>query len=130
SPGDATIVIPTPLATLGCSICYDLRFPELYRALARDGAELLLVPSAFTFPTGAAHWDVLCRARAVENQCFLLAATQVGPSPNVPTAPIARSGCGFARLGDMIMPAAWSTRDTAATTNTHSTHALGWRVAR
>lgn len=82
SPGDATVVVPTPLATLGCSVCYDLRFPELYRALARDGAEVLLVPSAFTFPTGAAHWDVLCRARAVENQCFLLAANQVGPSPH------------------------------------------------
>ena len=81
-PGDAAVVARTPLAILGCSICYDLRFPELYRRLARDGAEVLLVPSAFTRPTGAAHWDVLCRARAIENQCFLLAANQTGRSPH------------------------------------------------
>jgi len=80
--GDAPVVVPTALATLGCSICYDLRFPELYRRLARDGAEVLLVPSAFTRPTGAAHWDVLCRARAIENQCYLLAANQTGRSPH------------------------------------------------
>jgi len=80
--GETPVVVPTALANLGCSICYDLRFPELYRALARDGAEVLLVPSAFTFPTGAAHWEVLCRARAIENQCHLLAANQVGPSPH------------------------------------------------
>ena len=81
-PGDRTVVVPTPAATLGCSICYDLRFPELYRRLAKGGAEILLVPSAFTFPTGAAHWDVLCRARAIENQCYLLAANQTGESPH------------------------------------------------
>jgi predicted amidohydrolase len=81
-PGDRAVVVPTPPATLGCSICYDLRFPELYRRLARDGAEVLLVPSAFTFPTGAAHWEVLCRARAIENQCYLLAANQTGTSPH------------------------------------------------
>jgi deaminated glutathione amidase len=80
--GDGAVVVRTRLATLGCSICYDLRFPELYRELARAGAEVLLVPSAFTAPTGAAHWDVLCRARAVENQCYLLAANQSGPSPH------------------------------------------------
>jgi predicted amidohydrolase len=80
--GDAPVVVATPLARLGCSICYDLRFPELYRRLAADGAEVLLVPSAFTFPTGAAHWDVLCRARAIENQCYLLAANQTGASPH------------------------------------------------
>jgi predicted amidohydrolase len=80
--GDEPVVVRTSLATLGCSICYDLRFPELYRRLAADGAEVLLVPSAFTFPTGAAHWDVLCRARAVENQCYLLAANQTGASPH------------------------------------------------
>jgi len=80
--GDTTVVVPTALATLGCSICYDLRFPELYRRLATAGAEVLLVPSAFTFPTGAAHWDVLCRARAIENQCYLLAANQTGTSPH------------------------------------------------
>jgi predicted amidohydrolase len=81
-PGDEPLVARTPIATLGCSICYDLRFPELYRRLAHDGAEVLLVPSAFTFPTGAAHWEVLCRARAIENQCYLLAANQTGASPH------------------------------------------------
>ncbi len=81
-PGDDVVVARTPLAALGCSVCYDLRFPELYRRLEHDGAEVLLVPSAFTRPTGAAHWDVLCRARAVENQCYLLAANQTGPSPH------------------------------------------------
>jgi predicted amidohydrolase len=80
--GDAPVVVHTALATLGCSVCYDLRFPELYRRLAGDGAEVLLVPSAFTSPTGAAHWEVLCRARAIENQCYLLAANQWGPSPH------------------------------------------------
>ncbi len=64
--------------TLGLSICYDLRFPELYRALALRGAEILLVPSAFTHFTGAAHWEVLLRARAIENGCFVVAPNQTG----------------------------------------------------
>jgi len=64
--------------TLGLSICYDLRFPELYRALAARGAEVLLVPSAFTHVTGAAHWEVLLRARAIENGCFVVAPDQTG----------------------------------------------------
>lgn len=80
--GDEPVLARTPLATLGCSICYDLRFPELYRRLVSAGAEVLLVPSAFTAPTGAAHWEVLCRARAIENQCYLLAANQTGASPH------------------------------------------------
>jgi predicted amidohydrolase len=80
--GDTAVIARTALATLGCSVCYDLRFPELYRRLVDAGAEVLLVPSAFTAPTGAAHWEVLCRARAIENQCYLLAANQVGPSPH------------------------------------------------
>ncbi len=63
---------------VGLSICYDLRFPELYRSLALRGAEVLLVPSAFTAYTGAAHWEVLLRARAVENGCFVVAPAQVG----------------------------------------------------
>src|SRR5439155_655943 len=72
APGDEVVAVPTGLGTLGLSVCYDLRFPELYRRLVRAGAEVLLVPSAFTFPTGAAHWEVLCRARATENQCYLI----------------------------------------------------------
>ena len=67
---------------VGLSICYDLRFPELYRAHAQAGADLLLVPSAFTFTTGQAHWDVLLRARAVENLAFVLAAAQGGVHEN------------------------------------------------
>ncbi len=81
APGAAVVTAPTPLGTLGLSICYDLRFPELYRRLGHAGAEVLLVPSAFTFPTGAAHWEVLCRARAIENQCYLVAANQTGQNP-------------------------------------------------
>lgn len=64
--------------SVGLSICYDLRFPELYRALSAAGAEVLLVPAAFTFRTGSAHWELLVRARAVENQCFVVATGQVG----------------------------------------------------
>ena len=67
---------------IGMSVCYDLRFPELYRALARQGAELLLVPSAFTHTTGSAHWEVLLRARAIENLCWVVAPAQGGTHEN------------------------------------------------
>ncbi|HZR82330.1 MAG TPA: carbon-nitrogen hydrolase family protein [Candidatus Binatia bacterium] len=80
SPGDAPVCVDTEVARLGLSVCYDLRFPELYRALSRSGAQVLCVPSAFTFPTGAAHWDVLVRARAIENQCYVVAPNQIGPT--------------------------------------------------
>jgi predicted amidohydrolase len=77
--GRQVVTVETPLARLGLSICYDLRFPELYRALAVEhGAEVLLVPAAFTAHTGAAHWHVLLRARAIENQCYVIAAGQTG----------------------------------------------------
>jgi predicted amidohydrolase len=66
---------------LGMSICYDVRFPELYRALSERGAELLTVPSAFTLATTRDHWEVLLRARAIENQCFVIAANQIGAHP-------------------------------------------------
>ena len=68
--------------TIGLSVCYDLRFAELYRAHARAGADLLLVPSAFTYTTGQAHWELLLRARAVENLSFVVAAAQGGTHPN------------------------------------------------
>ncbi|MES3006890.1 MAG: carbon-nitrogen hydrolase family protein [Pseudomonadota bacterium] len=77
-PGDDVVCLPTPLGRVGLSICYDLRFPELYRRLLEEGAELLTVPSAFTKVTGEAHWEVLLRARAIENQCYVLAANQGG----------------------------------------------------
>jgi predicted amidohydrolase len=78
APGEGPVCVDTEVARIGLSVCYDLRFPELYRALARGGAQILCVPSAFTFPTGAAHWDVLLRARAIENQCYVLAPNQFG----------------------------------------------------
>ena len=77
-PGDATVVAPTALGQIGLTICYDLRFPELYRALVEQGAEILSIPSAFTLFTGKDHWEVLLRARAIENLCYVLAPAQVG----------------------------------------------------
>jgi predicted amidohydrolase len=79
APGGDVVVADTPMARLGLSICYDVRFPELYRELAaRRGAEVLMVPAAFTAHTGAAHWHTLLRARAIENQCYVVAAAQHG----------------------------------------------------
>jgi predicted amidohydrolase len=75
------VVVDTPVGRLGLSVCYDLRFPELFRQLAAQGAEVLAVPSAFTQRTGAAHWDVLLRARAVENLCYVVAPGQHGTHP-------------------------------------------------
>jgi deaminated glutathione amidase len=82
APGRAPVVVETPAGRVGLSVCYDLRFPELYRRLVADGAEILSVPAAFTAPTGRAHWDVLLRARAVENLCYVVAAAQSGLHPN------------------------------------------------
>lgn len=76
--GDRAVVASTPWGGLGLSICYDIRFPALYRALAKAGARMIAVPAAFTRPTGAAHWHVLLRARAIETGCFILAAAQTG----------------------------------------------------
>jgi nitrilase len=72
------VVVQTPIGKLGLSVCYDLRFPELYRALAAQGAEVLCVPAAFTARTGPPHWEPLLRARAIENQCFVIAPGQHG----------------------------------------------------
>ncbi|TNC74275.1 carbon-nitrogen hydrolase family protein [Rubellimicrobium roseum] len=77
-PGDRAVVARTPLAALGLAICYDLRFPHLFRTLAQAGAQVLLVPAAFTRPTGEAHWETLLRARAIETGSFVLAAAQTG----------------------------------------------------
>jgi len=76
--GDKAVVAETPLGKIGLTICYDVRFPHLYRALARAGAEIIVVPAAFTVPTGEAHWEVLLRARAIENGAFILAPAQGG----------------------------------------------------
>jgi len=80
-PGEEIVTAPIGEAVLGLSVCYDLRFPELYRILALRGARLLAVPSAFTLATGRDHWEVLLRARAIENQAFVLAPNQVGEAP-------------------------------------------------
>jgi predicted amidohydrolase len=76
--GDAAVLADTPLAKIGLSICYDVRFPYLYRALAKAGAQILTVPAAFTRSTGEAHWEILLRARAIETGAFVLAPAQGG----------------------------------------------------
>jgi predicted amidohydrolase len=77
-PGGRAVIAPTPFATLGLSVCYDLRFPQLYRALAQAGAGVLTVPAAFNDTTGRAHWEPLLRARAIENGAYVLAPAQCG----------------------------------------------------
>jgi len=77
-PGAETVVVETPFARVGLTVCYDLRFPALYRALAQAGAEILTIPSAFAVATGKAHWHTLLRARAIETGCFVLAPAQTG----------------------------------------------------
>lgn len=79
--GGQVVVADTPVGRLGMTVCYDLRFPELYSALRAAGAELISVPAAFTAVTGAAHWQILTRARAIETQCYVLAAGQGGSHP-------------------------------------------------
>lgn len=82
APGDRAVVADLPWGRLGMSVCYDLRFPDLYRSLARQGATILAVPSAFTRPTGEAHWHTLLRARAIENAAFVVAPAQSGEHEN------------------------------------------------
>jgi deaminated glutathione amidase len=82
APGSTAAVIDTPVGRLGLSVCYDVRFPELYRHLSAAGAQLLAVPSAFTGPTGRAHWETLLRARAIENLCYVIAPAQSGFHPS------------------------------------------------
>ncbi|MFQ5624775.1 MAG: carbon-nitrogen hydrolase family protein [Paracoccaceae bacterium] len=81
SPGSRAVLVETPFGSIGHTICYDLRFPGLYRDLALAGAEMLAVPSAFTRRTGEAHWHVLNRARAIENGCFVIAPCAIGAIP-------------------------------------------------
>jgi deaminated glutathione amidase len=82
APGDTAIVVDTPIAVIGLSVCYDLRFPSLYSGLSDAGAQLLAVPAAFTVPTGEAHWHTLLRARAIENAAYVVAAAQSGTHPD------------------------------------------------
>jgi predicted amidohydrolase len=95
-PGQAIVACETPLGVFGLSVCYDLRFPELYRGLADKGAEVIFVPSAFTFPTGAAHWEPLLRARAIENQAYIIAPNQIGKNVH-----------GFADYGNSMIIDPW-----------------------
>jgi deaminated glutathione amidase len=78
TPGRELIIADTPVGRLGLSVCYDMRFPELYRELVSQGAEWLAMPAAFTVPTGRAHWETLLRARAIENLCYVVAPAQTG----------------------------------------------------
>jgi predicted amidohydrolase len=77
-PGEKAVIVDTPWCKLGLTICYDVRFAHLYRALAKAGAAIITVPSAFTVPTGTAHWHVMLRARAIETGCYILAPAQTG----------------------------------------------------
>lgn len=81
APGSAALVVATPWGKLGVAVCYDLRFPELFREMSGAGLDFIALPAAFTVATGAAHWKVLLRARAVENLCYVVAAAQTGSHP-------------------------------------------------
>jgi len=95
-PGSAVVFEKTPIGAIGLSICYDIRFPELYRELSANGAQIVAVPSAFTFPTGEAHWEVLMRARAIENQVYIVAPAQFGPNVH-----------GFSDYGNSMIVDPW-----------------------
>lgn len=81
-PGDKIVVLQTPFGKLGVGVCYDVRFPEMFRLMQSQGVELIALPSAFTFTTGSAHWEILLRARAIENLSYVLAAAQTGTHQN------------------------------------------------
>jgi predicted amidohydrolase len=95
-PGSEVVTAATDLGTIGLSVCYDVRFPELYRRLVYAGAAIITIPSAFTFPTGEAHWEVLLRARAIENQCYVLAPAQFGQNVH-----------GFGDYGNSVIVDPW-----------------------
>jgi len=96
--GEDVVTAQTDLGHLGLAVCYDLRFPELFRRLGTAGAEIVVLPSAFTRPTGQAHWETLVRARAIENQCFLIAPNQFG-----------RSSGGIEDYGNSLIVDPWGT---------------------
>jgi len=95
-PGSEVVTAATGVGTIGLSVCYDIRFPELYRRLVYAGATIITIPSAFTFPTGEAHWEVLIRARAIENQCYVLAPAEFGANVH-----------GFADYGNSMIVDPW-----------------------
>ncbi len=97
-PGHDIVTAHTAVGTIGLSVCYDLRFPELYRALTGAGATVLAVPASFTFFTGTAHWETLLRARAIENQAYVIAPNQTGMAPS-----------GIADYGNSMIVDPWGT---------------------
>ena len=99
-PGDKAVLAETPFGKIGMTVCYDLRFPALYRRLAQAGAQILTVPAAFNHITGAAHWEVLLRARAIETGCFVLAPAQTGFHPE-------QGGKGRRTHGHSLAVAPW-----------------------
>jgi nitrilase len=98
APGARAVLVPTPAGLLGLSVCYDMRFPELYRQLSAAGAQWFSMPSAFTVPTGRAHWEVLLRCRAIENLGYVVAAAQWG-----------RHASGRETYGDSLIVDYWGT---------------------
>jgi predicted amidohydrolase len=107
-PGTRAVLARTPLATFGLTICYDVRFPHLHRKLAQAGAQVILAPAAFSPVTGAAHWETLIRARAIETGCFILAAAQTGLHPHTAPSPDRRThghSLAVAPWGDILADA-------------------------
>ena len=98
APGHEAVVVDTPVGKLGLTVCYDVRFPELFRRLSAAGAQIITVPSAFTGPTGRAHWETLLRARAIENLCYVVAPAQSGFHAN-----------GRETYGDSLIVDHWGT---------------------
>jgi nitrilase len=98
APGSRAVLIPTPAGLLGLSVCYDMRFPELYRQMSAAGAQWFTMPAAFTVPTGRAHWETLLRARAIENLSYVVAAAQWG-----------RHASGRDTYGDSLVVDYWGT---------------------
>lgn len=96
APGSEVVSVETALGRIGLAVCYDLRFPELFRRLADAGTEIVVMPSAFTRPTGLAHWEPLIRARAIENQCFVVAPNQYGAG-----------SAGFSDYGNSLVVDPW-----------------------
>ena len=99
-PGHRAVLAETPFARIGMTVCYDVRFPHLYRHLAKAGAEVITVPAAFNHITGAAHWEILLRARAIETGCYILAPAQTGFHPE-------REGKGRRTHGHSLVVAPW-----------------------
>jgi len=96
NPGSDVVCVASTIGAVGLSVCYDVRFPELYRRLAFAGAKILTMPACFTFPTGEAHWETLLRARAIENQCYVVAPAQFGANVH-----------GFADYGNSMIIDPW-----------------------